>query len=447
MFKWLVFFCAFAAANAFVYEGQVFSDRNGNGVCDGSDMCLSGVSVSDGMNVTETDAEGKFSLPGHERARFVFVTVPSGYKTDNAHYQKITPGKNVYDFALKPYDACIGTDGSHSFVQVTDTEIFNTDNNGEWVDNVRECAKNAGAAFIVHTGDICYENGLKSHIGLMNTGNMGVPVYYGIGNHDLVKGKYGEELFESIYGPAWYSFDVAGTHYVMLPMLSGDFKPSYTRSDVAAWLANDLSHISADTPVVIFSHNLLTYGDSFIYEGDNGQNVDLDAYNLRAWIYGHIHTNYVRRQGDVLTVCTSSSDKAGIDHSMGGFRVFTVGADGSLSMNLRFPYLYDRSEIASPSGVVSTKKLTVNAYSTSSDVRSITASCFSDGREVFRNLSLVRRTGWTWTADMPIDSRHEGEKMRQISLSRCHANGLTCSEIPPILPQRRPSVLAYVWPG
>ena len=28
-----------------------------------------------------------------------------------------------------------------------------------------------------------------------------------LANHDLVKGKYGEELFESIYGPVYYSFD------------------------------------------------------------------------------------------------------------------------------------------------------------------------------------------------------------------------------------------------
>ena len=45
------------------------------------------------------------------------------------------------------------------------------------------------------------KNGLKAHIKLMNTENMDCPVFYCIGNHDLVKGKYGEELFESIYGP------------------------------------------------------------------------------------------------------------------------------------------------------------------------------------------------------------------------------------------------------
>lgn len=54
---------------------------------------------------------------------------------------------------------------------------------------------------MIHTGDICYEAGLKKHIEGMNTETMGVPVRYIIGNHDYVDGKYGEELFESIYGP------------------------------------------------------------------------------------------------------------------------------------------------------------------------------------------------------------------------------------------------------
>ena len=39
-------------------------------------------------------------------------------------------------------------------------------------------------------------------------------MFYCIGNHDLVKGKYGEECFEKYYGPVYYSFDVAGVHYI-----------------------------------------------------------------------------------------------------------------------------------------------------------------------------------------------------------------------------------------
>lgn len=73
--------------------------------------------------------------------------------------------------------------------------------------------------------------------------NMEVPVYYCIGNHDLVKGKYGEELFESIYGPVYYSFDAGNTHYIVTPMWVGDYRPGYTKEDVYHWLKNDLAQI------------------------------------------------------------------------------------------------------------------------------------------------------------------------------------------------------------
>lgn len=81
--------------------------------------------------------------------------------------------------------------------------------------------KETDPAFLIHTGDICYEDGLKQHIKDMNTENMGVPVRYVIGNHDYVAGKYGEALFESIYGPVWYSFDVGNVHYVVTPFQTG----------------------------------------------------------------------------------------------------------------------------------------------------------------------------------------------------------------------------------
>lgn len=148
--------------------------------------------------------EGHFFLPGHPRERFIFITPPSRYKTFNQHYLPIQTATTSYDFGLIPYEAGISSQGTHRFIQVTDSEIFNTSNNEAWVDDIRKYAHNEQVAFVVHTGDICYEKGLQEHIQLMNTANMDVPVYYCIGNHDLVKGKYGEELFEK-YGSAGFS--------------------------------------------------------------------------------------------------------------------------------------------------------------------------------------------------------------------------------------------------
>ena len=71
------------------YTGHVYVDKNKNGVFDKGEKPMSGVKVSDGLNVVETAADGSFTLPGHAGERFIFITTPSGYKTYNRHYHKI----------------------------------------------------------------------------------------------------------------------------------------------------------------------------------------------------------------------------------------------------------------------------------------------------------------------------------------------------------------------
>ena len=67
---------------------------------------------------------------------------------------------------------------------------------------------------------------------------------YVIGNHDYVAGKYGEALFESIYGPVWYSFDVGNVHYVVTPFQTGaDYASGYNKNDRWKWLENDLANV------------------------------------------------------------------------------------------------------------------------------------------------------------------------------------------------------------
>ena len=388
------------------YSGRVFVDKNSNGQFDRGEKTLGGIKVSDGLNVTETAKDGTYTLPGHARQRFIFITTPSGYKTLNKHYHKIDSRTNGYDFGLLTYHPGIGKDGSHQYVHVSDTEIFNTEGNEAWVKNIREYAANENAAFIIHTGDICYENGMKKHIKLMNTENMNVPVFYCIGNHDLVKGKYGEEVFENNYGPVYYSFDVANVHYIVTPMPGGDHKPGYTRLDVCRWLKNDLAHIKPGTPIVVFNHDILTYGDEFIYKGSETESIDLNKHNLKAWVYGHWHINHMKKQGNVYTVCTSSLDKGGIDHSTSAFRIMHVDGKGDFSSELRYSYLNNSICIASPAGHTASPEVTVNVYSSASPARRVTYTCLDRDKPVLRNKRLSQSSDWCWTATL-----HAGKEL------------------------------------
>lgn len=406
----LLLLAATTSATA-AYSGRVFVDKNSNGQFDRGEKTLGGIKVSDGLNVTETAKDGTYTLPGHARQRFIFITTPSGYKTLNKHYHKIDSRTNGYDFGLLTYHPGIGKDGSHQYVHVSDTEIFNTEGNEAWVRNIREYAANENAAFIIHTGDICYENGMKKHIKLMNTENMNVPVFYCIGNHDLVKGKYGEEVFENNYGPVYYSFDVANVHYIVTPMPGGDHKPGYTRLDVCRWLKNDLAHIKPGTPIVVFNHDILTYGDEFIYKGSETESIDLNKHNLKAWVYGHWHINHMKKQGNVYTVCTSSLDKGGIDHSTSAFRIMHVDGKGDFSSELRYSYLNNNICIASPAGHTASPEVTVNVYSSASPVRRVTYTCLDQDKPVLRDKRLSQSSDWCWTATLPLKETHAGKEL------------------------------------
>lgn len=413
------------------HTGRVFEDKNNNGVFDKGERPLKGVSVSDGLNVVQTSTDGTFTLPGHDKERFVFITTPSGYRTDNKHYRRIEGKNGDYRFGLQPYKAGrIAKGGNHKFVHISDTEIFNTKNHEDWVNNVRDYVKNEQAAFIVHTGDICYENGLKSHINLMNTANMDCPVFYCIGNHDLVKGKYGEELFESIYGPVFYSFEVGNVHYIVTPMLGGDHAPSYKMADVYRWMKNDLAHVPADKAVMVFNHDLLTYGDRFIYGKNEKEPIDLNKHNLKAWLYGHWHINYMKKQGDVYSISTATLDKGGIDHSTSAFRVLHVDGKGDLTSELRYTYIDKHIQIASladgrmPAWQGGVLPLSVNVYSSVSPVKEVTYTCSVNNKPVAKGKKLKQQTDWNWYAGIPRLSAKEGDAVT-VNVVASFANGET----------------------
>ena len=297
-------------------HGTVYNDANRNGVRDAAEKGMANISVSDGKTVVKTAADGSFELPANPKARFVTVTTPSGFKPGDAHYLPIEPGTSAYDFGL----VASNNSGSFDFIHITDTE---TAVPKEWIDNLKAYVAANPTAFIVHTGDICYTPGLEFHGVNVRTKQMGVPMYYTIGNHDLVKGDYGEQYFESFFGPTWYSFEVGNVHFLALPMLGGDYAPSYSKKQVMEWIKNDLAQTDPDKKVIMFNHDLWFQGDDVVLRAD-GDSIDMTKHNLVAFIYGHWHSQFTKEVDGVKTFCGSTPDKGGIDHSPACFRVFSV---------------------------------------------------------------------------------------------------------------------------
>lgn len=323
-------------------------------VKDQSGAPIENVMVTDGRNVVKTDAEGKFELKGYYNSTFVTVTIPSGYNADQ-FYIPVKKETETYDFELTKIDADYSN--GYSFLQVSDTEI-NSPIEGGWLDHVKGLVEDLDPAFLIHTGDICYENGLKQHIIDMNSENMGLPVRYVIGNHDYVKwGKYGEALYESLYGPVWYSFDVGNVHYVVTPFQSGADEPSgYNKNDRWKWLANDLANIDPNMKVVMFNHTIPPSDDFVISYGT--KKLDLKKHNLIAWIYGHYHDNIIENVNGVLKISTSRPDSGGIDSSVSGTRQINIDANGAMNTEMHY-FDFDAPNTA-PDSVWSNEELKGN---------------------------------------------------------------------------------------
>jgi len=333
-----------AGLNKGPYAGRVTESETGNPISD--------VSVTDGRNVVKTDENGEFKLKGWRKSHFVTVTTPSGYETDN-YYIAVDKKLDSYDFTFKKSDAA--AQKNHSFLQISDTEI-GEDGTGEWLNNLKKLVKENQPAFLIHTGDICYEAGLKRHIKEMNTDTMGCTVKYVIGNHDYVDGKYGEELYESIYGPVWYSFEVGNIHYVVTSFQNGsDYKSFYNKNDRWKWLENDLKNVSDDMKVVMFNHTK-SPSDDYVLPLGKGK-LDLKEHNLIAWIFGHYHYNYVYENNGVVNISTSRPDCGGIDSSAAGARIIHISEDGTLTTEMKY---YDLDSKASPENTVWNTKLDGN---------------------------------------------------------------------------------------
>lgn len=395
------------------YTGTVFVDANENGLFDEGEKVLNDISVSDGLNVTQTDNKGSYLLPGHPKERFIFITTPSGYKTNNAYYCRIEKGKTNYDFALYPYHGGIKKDGTHKFIHISDTEISEKEGHDNWVNNLRGYSANEGVAFIIHTGDICYIPGLDNHIKIMNSYNMvHTQVFYCIGNHDLVKGAYGEEHFEELYGPSFYSFEVGNVHYIVTPMFGGDYWPSYRRKEVYQWIKNDLKYVSKDKAIYVFNHSIADDTETFRLNISDTESVDLVAHNLKAWLYGHWHVNHIHKHAKtgVYSICSSTPIRGGIDHAASAFRVMTVDSKGDFTSNLRYCYI-DKSlyvpsleNMQAPVLASGAVPLSVNAYSTVSPIKSIVYSCYHAGRKIIIKKPLTQKTDFNWYAEMPISA-------------------------------------------
>ena len=378
------------AAAQIAITGKVFVDKNLNGTFDLGEEGVSKVKVTDGFTFVWSDAQGVFSIQPNPEARFIYLCTPAFYDPSGAFYRSL-PLTGSADFGLihRPNQ-------SPTFIQTSDNEehIYR-----EWMDELKAFIYNESPAFVVTTGDICYEKGLRMHAREFTTQKMGTRVHYSSGNHDLLAyGKYGEALFEELFGPCWYSFDVANTHFIVFPMLFGDNPTGFTAKQVFSWIKNDLDLVLPKQKVVICAHDLFLKEEKgapmLVFRSDT---LHLKDYPIDSYIYGHRH-NFISQPlpgTSIMTYGTGTANKGSRDHSPAAYRLFTLQQDGSIKSHTRYSF---QNALLQPhaSKEAQPQHITVNAYHSPSDISSVTLESPD------KTISLHKYSDWSWATREPV---------------------------------------------
>ena len=241
--------------------------NNGKGV--------SGVAITDGVNVTQTDKNGRFKLYGNISADFVYMTIPSGYaipmegNSPNFYYRvndKLKKKKEI-NFKLSKSD----NDDNHIIVVCADPQVA-FEEELPLLETATKDIKNHidnnffGKQIIgINCGDIVAE--ITNETDFFTPVKQlfyetGIPFFYASGNHDTdmnCRSNYkSKKIYENNFGPAYYSFNRGKIHYIVLDDVFHTGKSysyiGYLEETQLTWLEQDLSLVPKGSNVVVVLH-------------------------------------------------------------------------------------------------------------------------------------------------------------------------------------------------
>ena len=281
----ILIFCCFGnsvIANS-TATGTVFLDTNDNQVKDDNEKGLSGVRVSNGQDIVQTDTNGKYSLEVSDDT-ILFVIKPRGYMTptDENHLPKFyyihkpngSPKGLKYEGIAPTGPLPVSIDfplteqpepDTFKVLVFGDTQPRNMQEI-EWLaHDVIEEVIGTDAVFGLSLGDLVGDNlNLFQPLNeVMST--VGIPWYNVYGNHDMNRratdDRYADETFERVYGPTCYSFDWGPVHFINIDNVhflpDKEDNPPY-RSEVGerqlTFIKNDLAFVPTDQLVVVSMH-------------------------------------------------------------------------------------------------------------------------------------------------------------------------------------------------
>ena len=232
-----------------------------------------GVAVTDGINITLTDAKGQYALESNATADFVYISIPRGFEFSQEQgiarfYQKIAAarGKFKADFELKKLAQ---DDTRHNFIlwadpqmiSKADAEAFKTiaaPDTKKLIDSYSKDTLFHG----IGCGDLVWDHFELFDDYKAGVATTGIPFFQVIGNHDMDlearSDDFSSETFKKLFGPTYYSFNRGDIHYVVLDdvFFIGTAKKyiGYLTEKQLAWLEQDLAQVKQGSTVVVSLH-------------------------------------------------------------------------------------------------------------------------------------------------------------------------------------------------
>lgn len=409
---------AACAASADI-AGRVYQDLDGNGCAGAGEPGVAGVSVSDGLRVVATDAQGRYRLETSDPSALVWVCVPRDRAASGSFWRKVGNGQTA-DFGLVERPQ---TD-DFIFVQITDAHVGRDDLVARFARHLATFP--APTAFVVNTGDLVggvdtvppekaqaqYDRYLRAAsaftVPLFNLPGNHEHVAFNTPNPDTSHPLYGKGLYRKVFGPTFYSWDWAGVHAVALDGTSLPYQERLGANQLA-WLAADLARQPSGKPLLLFCHQPVhTLRDAKELAGVlRGRRV-LGAF------CGHLHETFEVPFAGFPVYMTGAMSGAwwsgpNIDGTPQGFRLVQVKTGGLKTV-------YAGREGGTPLSVVSPRASAVqtNDFSVEYAVvdfgRPVTVSASFDGRPVaFAQTS--REALWScWTGAVGMSCVCDGDR-------------------------------------
>ena len=167
MIRQLIFISVFAATAAMAALAQ---NVTGTVTCGGAGV--SGVAVSDGINVVTTDKQGRYALQTDKANGYVFISIPRGYTVDMADgfnpqfWQKLSDAKvetaEVHNFKLTyspadDYVMIIGAD-SHLARRIGDRKTYKNGYIASLKYEKEKAAESQLPTYSMILGDLTWDN-------------------------------------------------------------------------------------------------------------------------------------------------------------------------------------------------------------------------------------------------------------------------------------------------